>query len=154
MMCKGFRVACCAVLSLAVLSGCAQPSSRLYTQNQTQRAQTVDPGTVVSVQQVNMQGDQSQWLTVGGAALGGIAGSKLGNGSRGSAAGAIAGALAGGYGTQALQQSMGSQTALEITVKLDSGRMISIVQAADVSFVKGERVRVLSGAGADRVVPF
>jgi outer membrane lipoprotein SlyB len=120
-----------------------------------QQAQTVELGTVTSVQQVKMRGDDNQLLNLGGAALGGIAGSNIGGGNRGSAVGAIVGALAGGFGAQAAQQHYNTQPALEITVQLDrSGRMISIVQAADVQIVVGQRVRVLSGAGADRVVPY
>jgi len=43
------------------------------------------------------------------------------------------------------------QKGVEITVKLDSGRLIAITQAADEVFRVGDRVRVLSGGGTTRV---
>ena len=142
------------LLSLGMLGGCASDSAMVYNQGQVQQAQTVQLGIVTSVQHVTMKGDNNSLLTLGGAALGGIAGSQLGQGNRANAAGAIAGALLGGFGADAAQSSLSKKNGLEITVKLDSGRMISIVQAADVPMVTGQRVRVLSGGGADRVVPY
>lgn len=136
------------------LAGCAtSDSAAVYSKGQMRQAQHVEFGTVVSVQNVLMEGQNNELLTLGGAALGGIAGSTIGHG-RGAAAGTIAGALAGGFGTQAAQRSLGTKNALEITVKLDrSGRMLSIVQEADIPFAVGQRVRVLTGAGYDRVAP-
>jgi outer membrane lipoprotein SlyB len=43
------------------------------------------------------------------------------------------------------------QEGVEITVKLDSGRLLAITQAADEEFRVGDRVRVLSGGGTTRV---
>jgi outer membrane lipoprotein SlyB len=143
------------LLSAGMLTGCASDSAMVYNQGQMRQAQTVELGTVVSVQAVKMQGENNGLLTLGGAALGGIAGSQLGNGSRAAGAGAIAGALLGGFGANAAQRGVGTKNALEITVRLDrTKRMISIVQEADTQIVTGQRVRVLSGGGNDRVVPF
>lgn len=142
------------LLGAGFLTGCASDSAMVYSQDQMRQAQSVSLGTVVSVHAAKMQGSNNELLTLGGAVLGGLAGSNLGGGSKANAAGAIVGALAGGYGTQAAQQGMGSKNALEITVKLDNGRMISIVQEADVQLLAGQRVRVLSGGGNDRVVPY
>lgn len=140
-----------AVTGLA-LAGCASNSATVYTTGQAQRVQTVELGTVVSVQNARIQGDNNPLYTLGGAALGGLAGSNIGKGS-GSAAGAIVGALLGGAASNAAQKNLGGQAAYEITVQLDNGRTISIVQQADTPITGGMRVRVLSGGGADRVVP-
>ena len=44
------------------------------------------------------------------------------------------------------------QNALQITIDLDRGETIAVVQAADVAFAPGERVKVLRrGDGAARV---
>ncbi|OWY39566.1 hypothetical protein CEK28_07815 [Xenophilus sp. AP218F] len=145
-------IAAAVLLAAGALTGCAtSDSSMVYSQSQMRQAQTVQIGTVISVQNVKMEGKSNELLTLGGAALGGLAGSNVGGG-KGQIAGSIVGALAGGFGANAAQQAM-SKNALEITVKLDSGRMISIVQEADVPFVQNQRVRVLSGGGNDRVVP-
>lgn len=152
---KMTRLALLGSLSLGLLAGCAtSDSAAVYSQGQMRRAQTVELGTVVSVNNVKMEGKNNELLTLGGAALGGLAGSNIGGG-KGAIAGGIVGALAGGFGTQAAQRSMGTKNALEVTVKLDgSGRMISIVQDADIPLAAGQRVRVLTGSGDDRVVPF
>ena len=143
-----------AFVGASLLSGCASDSAMVYSQDQMRQAQTVQLGTIVSVHNVKMQGSNNGLLTLGGAALGGLAGSNLGRGDKANAAGAIAGALVGGFASNAAQKSVGTKDALEITVKLDTGRMISIVQDADVQLVAGQRVRVLSGGGTDRVAPF
>ncbi|OQS41470.1 glycine zipper 2TM domain-containing protein [Chromobacterium haemolyticum] len=148
------RLSAVALLSAGVLTGCAtSDSAAVYSKGQMRQAQTVQLGTVVSVQNVKMEGSNNELLTLGGAALGGLAGSNIGGG-KGQIAGGIIGALAGGFGAQAAQRGL-NKNALEITVKLDgSGRMISIVQEADIPFSANQRVRVLTGGGNDRVVPF
>ncbi|MHB1437898.1 MAG: outer membrane lipoprotein, partial [Thiobacillus sp.] len=57
----------------------------------------------------------------------------------------------GGLGGAATEESVTRQKGVEITVKLDSGRLLAITQAADEQFRVGDRVRVLSGGGVTRV---
>lgn len=141
----------CTVLWIA---GCAAPDSALvYSGDQTRKAQTVQLGTVISVKPVKVEGKDNELLTIGGAVLGGLAGSNIGQG-KGAVAGAVVGALAGGAGTSAAQRALSSKNSTEVTVKLDSGSMVSIVQASDVALAPGQRVRVMRGQGADRVVPY
>lgn len=142
-------------VAVTTLAGCASPDSAMvYSRNQAQRAQTVHLGTVVSVQAVKVEGKQNGLLTLGGAAVGGIAGSAIGQG-RGSTLGAVVGAIAGGVAADAAQKNLGSQQSVEVTVKLDkSGELISIVQAQDVSLAPGQRVRVMRGGSTDRVLPY
>ena len=149
------RIVLASVLSAGVLTGCAtSDSAAVYSKGQMRQIQNVTLGTVVSVQNVKMEGQNNELLTLGGAALGGLAGSNVGGG-HGSIAGGVIGAIAGGLGTQAAQRSLGTKNAIEVTVKLDdSKRLISIVQEADVPLVAGQRVRVLTGGGNDRVEPF
>jgi outer membrane lipoprotein SlyB len=154
MLKQATRIALIGATSLGLLAGCAtSDSAAVYSKGQMRQAQNVEVGTVVSVQNVKMEGKNNELLTLGGAALGGLAGSKVGQGN-GAIAGAIVGALAGGFGTEAVQRGAGSKAALEVTVKLDrTGRMVSIVQDADIPLATGQRVRVLTGGGNDRVVP-
>jgi outer membrane lipoprotein SlyB len=65
--------------------------------------------------------------------------------------GAVLGSVAGGVAGQAVEQAATRQPGLEITVKLDSGRMIAVTQAADENFRPGDRVRVLSDGHTARV---
>jgi outer membrane lipoprotein SlyB len=63
----------------------------------------------------------------------------------------VVGAVAGGVAGQAAEQAATGTTGLEITVRLDSGQLIAVVQEAEESFRPGERVRVLRGGRSTRV---
>jgi outer membrane lipoprotein SlyB len=53
----------------------------------------------------------------------------------------------------AIEEGVTRQRGLEITVLLDNGRTMAVTQAADASFVAGDRVRVLTDRyGTARVV--
>ena len=140
-----------AALALASLNACAPSlSGGSYTRDQAQREQNVRMGVVESVRQVQIEGTRSSVGPAAGAVVGGIAGSNVGHG-RGAAVGAVLGSVAGGVAGQAAEQAATRQPGLEITVKLDSGRMIAITQAADENFRPGDRVRVLSDGHTARV---
>lgn len=140
-----------AVLLPCLLSACVPSLSEgTYTREQTQREQTVYLGVVERVRQVQIEGTRTAVGATAGAAVGGIAGSTVGQG-RGAAVGAVVGSVAGAVAGQAAEQAATRQTGLEITVKLDSGRMVAVTQAADVEFRPGDRVRVLSDGYTSRV---
>ena len=136
-----------------VLSGCpSSMSGSSYTRDQARQAQTVRLGYVDSVRTVNIEGTKSGVGTIGGAALGGVAGSTIGKG-RGQIAGAVGGAVLGGLAGSAIEENATRQMGLEITVRLENGRMIAVTQAADENFQRGDRVRVLTSEdGTTRVV--
>lgn len=133
------------------LGGCASSmSGSAYTRAQARQAQEVRMGVVESVRQVQLEGTKTPVGTVAGAAVGGLAGSNIGEG-KGSAVGAIIGAVAGGLAGSAIEEGVTKKPGLEITVRLDNGRMIAVTQEADEAFRPGERVRVLTGGGVTRV---
>lgn len=137
-----------------MLGGCASSmSSGAYTRTQARQVQEVQVGVVDSVRQVRIEGTKTPVGTVAGAAVGGIAGSNIGAG-KGSTVGAIVGAVAGGLAGAAIEEGVTQKPGLEITVKLDSGRMIAVTQEADEDIRPGDRVRVLSGGGATRVTRY
>ena len=107
-------------------------------------------GVVESIREVTMEGSKSGTGTLAGAAVGGIAGSNVGGG-KGHIVGAILGAVAGGMAGSAIEEHATKKYALEITVKLDSGQLIAVVQEGDEPFRSGERIRILSGNGSTRV---
>lgn len=139
------------LVSLFILSGCASSrSGSAYTRDQARQEHTVRMGVVESVRQVQIEGTKSNVGTVSGAAVGGVAGSNIGKG-RGATVGAILGAVGGGIAGAAAEEGITRKDGLEITIKLDNGNLIAVVQEADEKFSPGERVRVLSGHGATRV---
>ncbi|MGZ5033156.1 MAG: glycine zipper 2TM domain-containing protein [Usitatibacter sp.] len=140
----------CAVAAL-LLGGCAyHGGSANYRAYETRGEQTVRFGVVDSVREVRIDPHETGVGTAGGAVLGGIAGSNVGGGS-GQVAGAIGGAILGGIIGQNIEKSANERLGVEITVLLDSGRYIAVVQEADEAFRSGDRVRILSGRGSTRV---
>jgi outer membrane lipoprotein SlyB len=107
-------------------------------------------GYVESVREVKLEGTRSGVGPGAGAVAGGIAGSGIGHG-RGAALGAVAGAVVGGIAGQAAEQGLTAKRGVEVTVKLDNGQMVAIMQEADETFRPGDRVRILSDGATSRV---
>ncbi len=141
-----------AAVFVTVLTGCAAPGlgGGSYSREQARREQTVRMGYVESVREVKLEGTRSGIGPGAGAVAGGIAGSSIGHG-RGSALGAVAGAVVGGIAGQAVEQSATAKRGVEVTVKLDNGTMVAIMQEADETFRPGDRVRILSDGATSRV---
>ncbi|MBB3893290.1 outer membrane lipoprotein SlyB [Phenylobacterium haematophilum] len=138
--------------SAALLGACTpQPSPNSYSRAETMRPQTVELGTLQSIRPVNIRPGETRLGMATGAVLGGIAGSQIGGGTAANVAGGVAGAVAGGALGSALQGSQNT-AGLELTVKLDSGRMIAIVQPGGPNdFRVGDRVRVVGNGENTRV---
>jgi len=147
-------VALC-ILAVGSLSGCAKPSAsaNVYTYGQAQREQIVRLGTVTAVRPIVIQQDRTSGAgVIGGAAVGGIAGNSIGGGN-GNALATVGGAILGAIAGNAIEERVGKQDGLEITVRLDNGELRVIAQEADVPLVVNQRVQVISGAGPTRVTP-
>ncbi|MDM7322234.1 MAG: hypothetical protein P3W87_002905 [Gammaproteobacteria bacterium] len=133
-----------AAVVVVVLSGCASSlSGGVYSRDQARVAQDVEYGRVEAVRVVAIEGTKSNIGTGAGAIAGSVAGAGIGSGSTTRTVGALAGAIIGGMAGAAAEEGITRQDGLEITVRLDSGRTIAVVQAADVQFRPGDRVRVL-----------
>lgn len=148
------------LLVALLLGACASSKSGdVYTRDQARREMTVRKGVVESVRPVRMEGTKSGVGAMAGAAVGGVAGSTVGGvagstvgGGKGQIVGAVLGAVAGGLAGSAVEEGVTRKEALEITVELDGGRMIVVVQeAVPGEFRAGDPVRVLSGQGETRV---
>ena len=59
--------------------------------------------------------------------------------------------MAGGIAGSAIEEGVTRKDALEITVKLDGGGLIAIVQEADEQFHPGEKVRIVENPDNSRV---
>lgn len=139
------------VMVAGFLGACASSNSgSVYSRDEARKTQTVRTGVVESVRTVKLEGTKSPVGTVAGGAIGGIAGSSVGSG-KGSAIAAIVGAIAGGLAGSAAEEVVTRKDAFEITVKLDGGSLVSIVQEADEQFTAGDRVRIVENGGVSRV---
>lgn len=124
----------------------------VYRHGDTRQAQSVSYGKVTSIRRVKIEGNHEAG-TVVGAVAGGLLGSQLGRGSAAHTAGAVGGALVGGAVGSNVEQSMGNRPGIEITVRLNDGGAISVVQQANPNelFYVGDRVRVLTSYSGTRV---
>ena len=85
-------------------------------------------GQVLSVTPVVIEGRTNSPLGAGaGAVIGGVAGSKVGGGS-GRTIATVLGAVAGGVLGQKAEENLTRKQGQEITVELESSRIISVVQ--------------------------
>ena len=144
------------IAATLIISGCASPlSGDTYSRDEARSAQTVRTGTITHIRTVTVEGTDSGVGKIGGAAIGGVIGSRV-DGGHGAWAllGGILGGLAGGWaGTQAEERVTRTQ-ALEITVREDSGTTRAIVQelAPGENFQVGNRVRIMTtNRGTSRV---
>jgi len=135
------------------LSGCASNlSGESYSRDETRTVQQVEYGIIEQLRPVKIEGTKTPIGSGAGAIVGGIAGSGVGHG-RGSAVMAVIGAVAGGMAGAAIEEGVTRTQGVEITVKMNDGHSIAIVQALSPNerFAIGDRVRVLYGGKNTRV---
>ena len=141
---------------LGLLVSCAQDSMSgdVYSRNEARLGQSVQTGRVTNVRMVKIEGN-NELGGIAGTIAGGVLGSNIGSGRTANQAGAIGGALAGGALGSQLQQKMGSRQGMEVTVRLDSGGTVAVVQEVNrknpSTFNVGDRVRVIGSGSAMRV---
>jgi outer membrane lipoprotein SlyB len=147
-------------LSLAVLlalttalSGCmSNLGGDTYSREDARAVQTVMYGTISSLRPVQIEGTKTPIGAIAGAGIGGVAGSTIGGGKGAiitTIIGAVGGGLLGAAGENLLTKSNG----VEITFRLDSGAIRSVVQQVQTNerFSVGQRIKVMSVNGQTRV---
>ena len=135
-----------ATLAAATLTGCANRSmsGQTFPRSSAQSVWNVDYGEVVDVREVKVEGEASLLGILIGGAIGHAAGTEISGSPNAGAVGAVVGAAAGA----ATEQAVTNTDALQITVELDSGSTVAIVQDDEDRFEDGERVRVLTATVA------
>ena len=133
------------------ISCASSRSGSVYTRDQARQAQTVQLGVVTHVRTVLIEGTKTPAGTIAGGALGGVAGSAVGGG-KGRDLMTVVGVIAGAAAGSAAEEGLTRKEGLEITVKLENGTVMAVVQEADEAFQVGDSVRLLkSGDGTTRV---
>ena len=136
---------------MAFSAGCASNSGSSYTSDQARSTQNVQTGTIAHVGRATIEENSSLIGPIVGGIVGGVLGSTLGAGT-GRTLAILGGAAGGAVAGSAVDKRVQTQNALELTIQLDSGQTISIVQAEDDYYAVGDKVRILSGAdGKSRV---
>lgn len=147
------------LLSAAVLavSGCASNlGGEHYSRGEARQTMSIRFGTVVSVRAVQIEGTKTRVGATAGAVTGGVIGRSVGN-SLGSnsisrSIGTVLGGVAGGVGGAAAEEAITRTDGVEVTVKLENGEILAVVQQdGGENFQPGERVRLVGGGKATRV---
>lgn len=135
--------------------GCASSSGKkVVPHSSSGQMFRAELGTILSVREVVIEGSADTNVGLyGGAIMGGAIGSAAGNGGiatrLASAAGAVGGMVAGRQVEKAVTKADG----YEITVQLDNGDQIMVVQEMDKgTFFDGDRVRVMIGRNTTEVM--
>lgn len=141
-----------ALLATVNLVGCASGlGGGDYERTETRRVMSVRMGVIESVRPVKLEGTNTPLGTVAGAAIGGVAGSTVGSG-KGSGIAAVVGAVAGGLAGAAAEEGLTRKQGIEVTLKMDNGELLAIVQEdGGENFKPGERVRLLQDGRNTRV---
>ena len=137
------------------LTGCVSGlQGSTYSRSEARQVQEVEFGTVLSTNPVVIEGKQSGAGQLPGAIIGGVAGSSVGEG-KGQQIFTILGAVGGAVVGSMIEEQATRTQGLELTIKMDSGKTLSIVQEVDNVnvFREGQRVRVLTQGALARVSP-
>ncbi len=151
---KIWQVSLCGLVSIGLLSGCTSNiDSNYYQTSDTQQVAIVKHGTVVSASAVKVSdsGPSNTLIgTLAGGAAGAVAGSTVGQGS-GSLLMGIGGAVLGGLAGSKAEEALSSQTATQYIVQLTDGSTVSVTQGGTPLAV-GTKVLLLEGNPARLVV--
>lgn len=113
--------------------------------NANQATETI-AGRIVSMQATTVTADSSNKTGMwGGAALGGIAGSALGGGTRMNMLGAVGGALVGGIAGNAIQNKISTQQGTQYTIKTPTGSLLTVVQGPTPAYSMNQCVLMVQG---------
>ena len=137
------------------LTGCVSGlQGSTYSRSEARQVQEVEFGTVLSTNPVVIEGKQSGAGQLPGAIIGGVAGSSVGEG-KGQQIFTILGAVGGAVVGSMIEEQATRTQGLELTIKMDSGKTLSIVQEVDNVnvFREGQGVRVLTQGALARVSP-
>ncbi len=143
------------MIFMVALAGCTTSglTGTTYSREEARKVQTVQYGTVESVTPVVIEGRTQGIVGTGsGALIGGLAGSTVGGG-KGRSIATVVGAVAGGMAGQAAEKNLTTRQGQEITVRMESGEVLSVVQEVenDQYFRPGDRIRLLKQGGITRV---
>ena len=144
------------LVALALVVGACAPlppeGAPVYAPYQAYRPQTVETGFVEALKPVRIGGSRSGAGAATGAFVGGVGGSFVGGSWEANVAGMIIGTILGAITGAAIEEGTTARDGYEVSVRLDNGGLLVVVQDAAVDALKaGDRVRVVSDGVTARV---
>lgn len=151
------RLKMLAIAAFFLLVGCAEMQqmggSKYGDTSGAVASQTDRNGKIASIDIIKVDEDYKLGLgTAVGAVAGGLLGSQIGEG-RGSTVATVLGVAAGAAAGTAVESKMKKKDAQQISVQMDSGGRVTIVQPVDGRLATGMNVRVEGSGESARVVP-
>lgn len=151
---KAWKIAVSSLVAAGLITGCTTNISPDYYQtSNTQQVSIVKHGTVISATAVKVSDSgagNTLTGTIAGGAAGAVLGSTVGQGS-GSALMVIGGALLGGIAGSKAEEGLSSQTGYQYIVQLTDGSTVSVTQGG-TPFAVGTKVLLLEGNPARLIV--
>jgi outer membrane lipoprotein SlyB len=148
----GGLVRLCLALGLAgALAACGPQQSASYGRQELQRPGIVEAGQIVAMEDVPVDGTSTGIGRLGAGVIGGVAGSAIGGGGRGSIITAVIGAVGGAFAGDAIERGMTSGTATRFFVRRDDGTVINVAQTNESRLQVGDRVMMIEGGGKLRL---
>ncbi|MEE9343106.1 MAG: hypothetical protein V3V12_05710 [Gammaproteobacteria bacterium] len=141
------------VAIVTLTTGCASNlAGDSYSRSEARQVQQVEYGTIEQLRPVNIEGTKTPIGSGAGTLIGGIAGSNVG-GHTASQVLAVIGAVAGGLVGAAVEEGVTRTKGVEITLTLQGGKTIAVVQSLSPNekLAVGDRVRVISNGRKTRV---
>lgn len=138
---------------MLLTAGCSLPSKGpMVPATQAGQLQKSETGVILKVHDVTIEGQRTHLGSYGGGIIGGAAavppGGVSGRGDALAVAGAsVVGAIAGG----AVEEYATRKRAQEITIRMDNGDEVTIVQEAPPDYMVGDHVQVIHSAAGARV---
>lgn len=137
------------------LAGCATtPPEDIYSHEGKHQVESIQVGIVENIRPVTIAGEVTP---IGGrtvSILGQVAGSVAGGGGIAGQLLASLGGLFGSIAGSAAEEAMMRKDGIQITITLNSGESLAIVQAAsdETTFNIGDRVKVIERNGVQRII--
>lgn len=131
---------------LGALAAC-QPNlqSNNYSVAGTQQAVRAERATVLTYRIVDVQGRETGGGALAGAAIGGVGGSAIGQGTRANVLGALGGAVIGGLAGHFAEKGLSDTQAYEYTLRDEHGQTLILAQQDQTPFNPGARVLIVYG---------
>ncbi|MCC2646001.1 MAG: hypothetical protein K0R02_66 [Rickettsiaceae bacterium] len=144
------------IVSFLVTSCASDIQSNAYDSASVGEASFTYQGVVISARKVVVRPESLEKNQTGigvGALAGGVAGNQFGKGG-GNLAATVGGAVLGGVAGAFAERKLKTQEAMEYTVKLTNGQILTTVQGLDNILQIGQAVMVItSHNGRSRIIP-
>lgn len=122
------RSAVAIIAAALLLASCANPTSSTYKAGDVGHVIETTEGSVISSRLIDIEADNTGYGALGGAGVGAATGAlSIGSGSGSGLAAVVGGLLGAGAGYLA-EQSVGSREGIEYVVRLNDGRVVTLVQ--------------------------